>query len=131
MTGPTGISQPSQPSEYRPPRHIRALLDRAPKTPHHLVDPDAQQEAALRLAMEGAKPANAAVLLSNFSLHAPKQPTAQTRNADIPVPSGNLKRGFTSDGESDDENIFEGGETAEIRENKKLHVYTSPRGFGF
>ena len=37
----------------------------------------------------------------------------------------------TSDGESDDENIFEGGETAEIRENKKLHVYTSPRGFGF
>ena len=59
--------------------------------------PDAQQEAALRLAMEGAKPANAAVLLSNFSLHAPKQPTAQTRNADIPVPSGNLKRGFASD----------------------------------
>jgi hypothetical protein len=97
MTGPTGISQPSQPSEYRPPRHIRALLDRAPKTPHHLVDPDAQQEAALRLAMEGAKPANAAVSLSNFSLHAPKQPTAQTRNADIPVPSGNLKRGFASD----------------------------------
>merc|ERR1712070_1055400 len=37
----------------------------------------------------------------------------------------------TSDGESDDENIFEGRETAEIRENKKLHVYTSPRGFGF
>ena len=64
---------------------------------HHFAGLDAQRGAALRLAVEGAKPANGAVSLSDFSLHAPKQPTAQTRNADITVPSGNLKRGFASD----------------------------------